>query len=164
MALAAEETLLLQAAEAVADGLWKLVLGWDPFARETMGKQLVRACDSIGANIAEAFGRFHYGEKLIFFYYARGSLFGTKYWLNRAVARNLVNDEMLRGSVDQHGELARQINALTASTQQQRTASPASRALREPAEPYDLPDYWSEDLFSEAELAWLSEHSPITNF
>ncbi|GIV44793.1 MAG: hypothetical protein KatS3mg035_1916 [Bacteroidia bacterium] len=31
-----------------------------------MGDQFVRATDSIGANIAEGYGRFHYLEKLKF--------------------------------------------------------------------------------------------------
>jgi hypothetical protein len=35
-----------------------------------MGQKMVLACDLFGANIAEAFGRYHYGEKLQFFYYA----------------------------------------------------------------------------------------------
>ncbi len=82
MALKFEELRVLQAAEAVADGIWRQVVRWGSFARDTVGKQMARAGDSIGANIAEAYGRFHYGEKLQFLYYARGSLFETKYWLN----------------------------------------------------------------------------------
>jgi four helix bundle protein len=73
MPLAIDDLRVLQQAEAIADAAWKSVAGWDAFARDAMGKQLVRAADSIGANIAEAYGRFHYGEKLTFFYYARGS-------------------------------------------------------------------------------------------
>jgi four helix bundle protein len=164
MPLAFEDLRILQMAEAIADATWKAVISWEPFAKEVIGKQLVRACDSIGANIAEAFGRFHYGEKLTFFYYARGSLFETKYWLNRAVARDLISDELLRGSIGQLAELARQINALTASTKHQRTAPSTDRALREPAELYDSPGPGPDNLFSEQELTWLSDYSPITNY
>jgi four helix bundle protein len=64
MALKFEELRVLQAAEGVADSIWRQVVRWDPFAREVVGGQLARAADSVGANIAEAFGRFHYGEKL----------------------------------------------------------------------------------------------------
>ena len=84
MTLRFEDLKVLQAAETVADGIWKQVVRWDPFVRDTVGGQLAKAADSIGANIAEAFGRFHYGEKVQFLYYSRGSLFETKYWLNRA--------------------------------------------------------------------------------
>ena len=34
-----------------------IATGWEPFAKNTIGTQLVRAADSIGANIAEGYGR-----------------------------------------------------------------------------------------------------------
>ena len=82
-----EELRVLQAAEVIADAIWRQVVRWKPFERDTVGSQLTRAADSMGANVAESYGRFHYGEKLQFLYYARGSLFETKYWLNRTAAR-----------------------------------------------------------------------------
>lgn len=85
-----EDLQVLQVAEQLADDIWQHVSQWESFAQETVGKQLVRAVDSIGANIAEAFGRYHYGEKLQFLYYARGSLFESKYWINRTKQRNLL--------------------------------------------------------------------------
>jgi four helix bundle protein len=36
--------------------------------------QLRRASSSVGANIAEGFGRFHYKDKIKFYYNARGSV------------------------------------------------------------------------------------------
>jgi four helix bundle protein len=46
-----------QLAEKLADKIWQIVQEWNQFAKDTMGKQIVRAADSIGANIAvrEAF-------------------------------------------------------------------------------------------------------------
>lgn len=64
MVLKFEDLRVLQAAEAVADDVWRRVTRWKPFAKDVVGKQLARAADSVGANIAEAYGRFHYGEKL----------------------------------------------------------------------------------------------------
>ena len=164
MPLAFEDMRVLQLAEAIADTTWKTVIGWKPFPRDAMGKQLVGAADSIGANIAEAFGRFHYGEKLNFFYYARGSLFETKYWLNRAVARGLVDDQLLRGSVGQLSELARQLNALVASTKEQRNPPAPAKMVRETSEPYAMLEHWPDELFSDLELAWLTDPLPITNY
>ena len=46
--------------EAFADEIWAIATAWDYFAKDTLGKQIVRSADSIGANIAEGFGRFHY--------------------------------------------------------------------------------------------------------
>ncbi len=93
MGTAFEDLRVLQSAEEVADGIWGQVVEWKSFAKDVVGGQLARAADSIGANIAESFGRFHYGEKLQFLYYARGSLFETKYWLNRALKRKLMMPE-----------------------------------------------------------------------
>jgi four helix bundle protein len=87
MAKVFEELEVLRTAEDMADAIWVHVSRWQAFERDTVGKQLVRAVDSIGANIAEAFGRYHYGEKLQFLYYARGSVFEVKYWLNRVHQR-----------------------------------------------------------------------------
>ena len=76
-----EERRMYRHAEDFAEKIWDLVSGWDWFARRNVGSQFVRAADSIGANIAEAGGRFHPGDVKNFLYYARGSLRETKYWL-----------------------------------------------------------------------------------
>jgi four helix bundle protein len=34
-----------------------MVAEWETFAKETLGKQIVRSADSVGANISEGFGR-----------------------------------------------------------------------------------------------------------
>jgi four helix bundle protein len=62
-----------------------MVLGFrmDYIAKGTVGKQLVRPSDTISANIAEGFGRFHYKENKNFCYFSRGSLIETKGWLNK---------------------------------------------------------------------------------
>jgi four helix bundle protein len=40
--------------------------------------QIRRSAESISANIAEAFGRFHKKDKINFYYYAKGSAYETK--------------------------------------------------------------------------------------
>ena len=156
MGIGLEDLRVLQDAEAVADGVWQQVVAWEPFARDVVGGQLARAADSIGANIAEAFGRFHYGEKLQFLYYARGSLFETKYRLNRALKRQLMLPEQVRDYADHLPGIARQLNAFTASLKSQRKNSPKQAAVvRESPAEYltdaddDLP------LFTDEELDWL---------
>ena len=80
-------------AETLADDIWSEVLAWKPFARQTVGRQLVEAADSVGSNIAEGYGRFHYKDNLQFQFYARGSLHETVFWLRRASKRNLIFEE-----------------------------------------------------------------------
>jgi four helix bundle protein len=131
---------------------------WDPFARQVVGGQLARAADSVGANIAEAFGRFHYGEKLQFLYYARGSLFETRYWLNRAQVRDLMSSTQVQDYASQLTDLARQLNAFAARLKAQRRGSQTqSKTVREATTDYvpDGPSDAPASLFTEEELGWL---------
>jgi len=76
-------------AAEVGDLLHRAVVAWPSFERWTIGAQLVRAADSIGANIAEATGRWHEADKRRLFVIARGSLYETQHWLARVEARGL---------------------------------------------------------------------------
>ncbi len=88
-----DELEVYQLAESFSDEIWFLVTPWDYFAKDTVGKQLVRAADSISANIAEGYGRYHYKENKNFCYFSRGSIIETKGWLRKSKVRNLINDE-----------------------------------------------------------------------
>ena len=99
------ETLrVYQLAEELSDVVWDAVLRWKVFARDTVGKQLVRAADSIGANIAEGSGRGSAADNRRFVRIARGSLYETKHWLRRAYRREMLTEEQtttLKGLVEQ---------------------------------------------------------------
>ena len=111
--------------EQLADAVWDIVVTWTQFARDTVGKQLVRAADSIGANIAEGTGRGAFQDNRRFVRIARGSLNETKHWLRRAYRRRLLNQEqtdLLKPLLD---ELAPRLNAylkfIGSQTRKQRT-------------------------------------------
>jgi four helix bundle protein len=42
--------------EKLADAVWTVVTGWEHFAKTTVGRQMGRAADSVGTNIAEGSG------------------------------------------------------------------------------------------------------------
>jgi len=88
-----EELNVYRLSFEMAEKIWDIVTGWDYFAKDTVGKQLVRASDSIAANLSEGFGRYHYRENKNFSYYARGSLNETKTWLMKAHNRKLIETE-----------------------------------------------------------------------
>jgi len=77
----------------MAERIWNIVIEWDYFTKDTIGKQLVRASDSIASNLSEGFGRYHYKENRNFSYYSRGSLYETKTWLTKAHNRKLISSE-----------------------------------------------------------------------
>jgi len=157
MAVGLEDLQVLKAAEAIADSIWKRVAQWDGFAKDVVGKQITRSADSIGANIAESFGRYNFGEKLQFLYYSRGSLFETKYWLNRTQTRGLMNSQEVQEYVEGLTALARQLNAFASGLKTVRTETKKT-AVREAVPAYITanPDELSLSLFSEEDLTFLN--------
>ena len=85
-----EKLRVYRLSEKMAGEIWSTVLRWDHFARDTVGKQVARAADSIGANIAEGAGRGRLLDNRRFVRMARGSLNETKHWLRRAHKRALL--------------------------------------------------------------------------
>lgn len=88
-----EDLEIYRLAIKLGEKVWQIVAEWDYFQKDTVGKQWVKASDSIGANISEGFGRFYYKETRQFTYYARGSLYETRTWLMKSHARKLISDE-----------------------------------------------------------------------
>ncbi len=87
-----EELRIYQQSMILAENIWQLVVKWDYFAKDTIGKQLIRSIDSVAANISEGFGRYFYKEERQFCYYSRGSLSETKTWLTKAFSRELISE------------------------------------------------------------------------
>jgi len=88
-----EELNVYKLSMDMSEKIWEIVVKWDYFTKDTLGKQLVRAADSIAANLSEGFGRYHFKENTNFCYYSRGSLFETKTWMTKAHNRNLITNE-----------------------------------------------------------------------
>jgi four helix bundle protein len=76
------------------------VIAWNIYAKmsfeekKVIGDQFVRSTDSIGANIAEGYSRFHYFDKVRFYYYARASQSeATDHWLELLLERNKISQD-----------------------------------------------------------------------
>jgi four helix bundle protein len=74
--------------------VWELASNMDSFAKYTIGQQFVNAIDSISANIAEGFGRYHKKDKVKFYYYSFGSVKECLDWNEKAKVRKLISEEM----------------------------------------------------------------------
>ncbi len=105
-----ENLRVYQLAECLADGVWDAVVKWSVFARETVGRQLVRAADSVGANVAEGTGRGSLQNNRRFVRIARGSLYETRHWLRRAFRRKLLASEQVDSLKQSIDELTRTLN------------------------------------------------------
>ena len=88
-----DDLRVYQLAMKLAEKIWEIVIKWDAFAKYSIGKQYTEAADSIGANISEGFGRFHFKDSKNFLYYSRGSLFETKTWTTKSHNRQLITDD-----------------------------------------------------------------------
>ena len=110
-----EKLRVYQLAEQVEDEIWAIVERWKPLARDTVGKQIVRSADSIGANIAEGVGRGSYQDNRRFVRIARGSLYETRHWLRRAFRRRLLTAAQVEGLKTLVDELGPKLNAYLSS-------------------------------------------------
>ena len=84
---------------------------WKPLDQWSVGIQLTRAADSIGANIAEATGRWHQRDQIRFLLHARGSLAEVEHWIGAATRRGLLRRSGYGARVN---EIAQMLNGLIA--------------------------------------------------
>ena len=105
-----DDLKVYQLSMELSDRVWKLVSGWPPFQKKTIGIQLARATDSVSANIAEGHGRYHYGERRQFSYYARGSLSEVECWMAKCGSRRLIALDELKELQALASELGKMLN------------------------------------------------------
>lgn len=81
-----------------------------------IGDQFLRSTDSIGANIAEGFGRYHYLDSIRFYYHSRGSLWETKHWLELLYKREFITESTYFKLKSKLDTLGVKINNLVSTT------------------------------------------------
>lgn len=88
-----EDLEVYQLSRALSKKSWAIYskLNWQ--MRKIMGDQFIESSDSIGANIAEAYGRYHYLDRIRFLYNSRGSkLESVNHWLSLMHERGVISD------------------------------------------------------------------------
>jgi four helix bundle protein len=106
-----ENLEIYKLSEQLSDSIWDIVCAWSNLATDTVGKQVIRSADSIGANIAEGSGRGTPQDNRRFLRMARGSLFETRHWLRRAHKRKLLTVEQTDSLLPVISELIPKLNA-----------------------------------------------------
>jgi len=96
----------------LSDIIWNIVTRWSITAKKTIGDQLIRATDSVPANIAEGEGRHYKKDKIRFYYQARGSLVEVVHWVEKAKTRSLINVDEYRQIKALLEEIPKQIRFL----------------------------------------------------
>jgi len=125
------ETLrVYRLSEDLSDSIWTIVAKWKPLDRDTVGKQLIRAADSVGANIAEGYGRGTFQDHCRFVDIARGSLYESRHWLRRAFRRSLLDQSQIDHLQSLLANLLPQLNAYRNSLKRR-----SSKAKRSPPNP-----------------------------
>lgn len=87
--------------------------------QKTIGVQIITAVDSIAANLAEGFGRFHASERKVFYRYARGSFEETKCWLRKLIRRGIIPVKRVEDYKTLINELGPKLNAFIRATKSQ---------------------------------------------
>jgi len=85
--------------------------------------QYIRALDSVGANIAEGFGRFHYLDSIKFYYNARGSLQESKHWIEILHERNFFTESNYKDFLSKIELLSVKLNNFITKSKQLLTKS-----------------------------------------
>ncbi len=98
-------------AKEFSNEIWEIVLLFNYFEKDTVGKQLCRSADSISSNIAEGYGRYFYKENKQFCYYARGSIFETKDWITKLKDRKIISEERFSGLDNKLNTLGKRLNS-----------------------------------------------------
>ncbi len=98
-------------------------IGWEIYQnlswqdKKITGNQFIESTDSVGANIAEGYSRFHFLDKIKFYYNSRASLSECNdHWLELLRERDKVDDTKYKNFRDVAKKLSIKLNNFIAST------------------------------------------------
>jgi len=113
----AKDLKVYQLARQLSKMAWNIYesLSWQD--KKIMGDQFIESTDSVGANIIEGYGRYHYLDKIRFYYIARASLNESAiHWLELLLERNKINHEQYKEMIDVAKDVQVKLNNFIGST------------------------------------------------
>ncbi|PSL01474.1 four helix bundle protein [Cecembia rubra] len=106
-----EDLEVYQLARELSKKAWSIYSNLNWQMKKIMGDQFIESSDSIGANIAEAYGRYHYLDRIRFLYNSRGSkLESVNHWLSLMHERGVISDFEFNDARDTAEKLAVKLN------------------------------------------------------
>lgn len=113
-----------QLARQLSSKAWEVYSKMSFEQKKIIGDQFITSIDSVGANIAEGYGRFHYLDKARFYYNSRGSLFeSTEHWLELLYERKMIDLSVFQSFQDIAKELQIKLNNLITQIKNEKSSS-----------------------------------------
>jgi four helix bundle protein len=111
-----ENTEIYQQCLKAGDFAWQVYerINWS--LKKVIGEQYIRSIDSVGANFIEGYGRFHYLDRIKFYYNSRGSLFEAKGWSYLLEKRKIISAQELNYIICLLEDIHRQLNSIIKMT------------------------------------------------
>lgn len=97
-------------------------LGWEIYEsmcwqdKKIMGDQFIRSVDSCAANTAEGYGRYHYLDRIKFYYNGRDSLLESKHWIYLLYKRDKINKAIYQSFLQRAEQVGYELNKFIKST------------------------------------------------
>ena len=105
-----------QKAIQLCDAGWEIYRDFDWHDQKIIGDQFITAVDSVAANIAEGYGRYHYLDRIKFYYQARGSLLEVQHWIYLLFKREKIKQETYKYFLQHTYEIHQLLNGFIKST------------------------------------------------
>lgn len=102
--------------EELSDLVWNSYDNWPQKVKQTIGYQIIRASDSIAANLAEGYGRYTPADRKRFYLFSRCSFEETNTWLRKVIRRDILTKTEIHAFTSIIDELGPKLNAFIKST------------------------------------------------
>lgn len=112
------DLLVYRMSVELSDLAWSIYELLDWRDKKIMGDQFVESTDSFGANIAEGYARYHYLDRIKFYYNARASLSEAKHWCFILHRRRKITKEVFEKFLSKSEKANYQLNLFIKTTYQ----------------------------------------------
>jgi len=116
-----KELVVYQISRELSRAAWDIYATMNYEQKKIMGDQFIRATDSVGANIVEGYGRFHYLDQVRFYYIARASLQEAFFhWLELMYEREWISEDIYNPLSERATQLQVKLNNFITTTKKQK--------------------------------------------